>query len=292
MLNTELSDKTRPQSILVIGCGLIGTSLALAVHEVDPTMVLDGVEINPVYQEEAREKRVFRRVFAGFSEKMPSYDLAVLAVPVDIACALLPQALEKGALVMDVCSVKEAVCETAERLQARERFIPSHPMAGLASAGPNQATGGLFQDRPWLFIEGWTAAEHLLPLVQSMGARIEFLESASRHDETMAIVSHGIHLVSLSAMLAYGDALEAKGLSLAHLTGPAFRDITRLSASPSGFWASTLRANAQAVVEHVERVISRLQSFQSTLTAGGENELVELLDTARMMHEEWRGEQS
>lgn len=288
--NIDQMNTSRPQSILVIGCGLMGTSLALAIRQSDSSVILDGVEVNARNRELVLSKGVFRQVY----DHLPgnTYDLAVLAVPVDVACELLPQVLAKANLVMDVCSVKQTICETAEQLGARNKFAPTHPMAGLATAGPEYATPELFQERPWLLIEGWPASLELLPVISSLGARVEFLETPAHHDEAMAIVSHAIHLVSLSAMLAYGDARVLHEMSLARLTGPAFRDITRLSGSPSEFWLSTLLANTQPVVQQLDRIIHRLQAFQVALSSGNRTDLGELLDSARTLHEEWKGEQS
>lgn len=288
--------RNRPQSILVIGCGLIGTSFALAVKARDSEVVIDGVEINPLHFRSAQKHGVFSHLFENVADvSLPQntpYDLAVLAVPVDAACLLLEETLLKAQVVMDVCSVKEGICRTAEELGAREQFAPTHPMAGLATAGPEQATAELFRNRPWLFIEGWSASQQVISLVREIGARIEILENPSQHDEAMAVVSHAIHLVSLSAMLAYGEAEEGSSIALSHLTGPAFRDITRLSGSPSGFWVSTLLANRRSVTEHLNQIVGQLQKFEVALKNGNAQQLVELLDSARELHEKWKGELS
>lgn len=274
------------QSILVIGCGLIGTSLALALKKVFPKFSFDGVETDLNHRGIAREHGVFENIYEALPQR--SYDMAVLSVPIDIACTLLPTVMPLARLVMDVCSVKVPICEVANAMGYRPSFAPTHPMAGLASEGPEQAHADLFVDRPWLCMDDWPACHELTFLLSGIGARVQYIHNPADHDEAMAAVSHAIHLVSLSAMLAYGETQEGHDRSWAPLTGPGFRDVTRLSASPSGFWVSTLLANGPFVSRQLERVIAQLQTFQSVLSANDAKLLKERLEAARFMNEEWR----
>lgn len=275
-----------PQSILVIGCGLIGTSLALALKQAFPSFSFDGVELDSHHRDIARRHGVFDHLYETLPAKF--YDLAILSVPIDVACTLLGKVGQLARLVMDVCSVKVPICDVATNLGYGTSFAPTHPMAGLATEGPEQAHADLFVDRAWLCMDGWPACKEITFLLERIRARIEYIPTPADHDEAMAAVSHAIHLVSLSAMLAYGTTQAEPDRAWAALTGPGFRDITRLSASPSGFWVSTLLANAPFVTRQLERVITELQSFQSALSTNDGERLKERLETARLMNEEWR----
>ncbi|MCL6445892.1 MAG: prephenate dehydrogenase/arogenate dehydrogenase family protein [Alicyclobacillus sp.] len=289
-VSTETGQPAWPQTVLVIGCGLLGTSIALALKNAHSNVEIDGIEASPANLKGALARGPFRRVESRLSD-LPScdgcYDLAILAVPVDTAVELLPEVHNLATIVMDVCSVKQDVCTRAEHVGMKETFAPTHPMAGRAAGGPEAADASLFEGNVWILVRGWPACARLVPMLQELGSTVAWVEDAAEHDKAMAVVSHGIHLTSLSAMLAYQDATACSHGTWAALTGPGFRDITRLSASPPDFWTSTLLANRTAVLEQLERIIHRLQAFESTLAADDAVQLKVLLSEARAAHQDW-----
>ena len=280
---------------MIVGCGLLGTSFALALRSVQPACVIDGVEIDESHRQGALAKGVFDSVSTDFQNR--TYDLLVLAVSIDTACSMLPDVHSKASIILDLCSIKNPICKEAERLGLQERFAPTHPMAGAASEGPLHAYKDMFQGHPWVCIDGWSACETLKPLFESFGSNVVTVATAARHDEAMAAVSHAIHLISLSAMLAYDYARQTSkesdaAFQLASLTGPGFRDITRLSASPSGFWVSTLLQNQEYVTRQLDEVIRHLEGFRASIAGQDRVALQQRLDDARSAHQKWKGEVS
>ncbi|GGJ07460.1 prephenate dehydrogenase [Alicyclobacillus cellulosilyticus] len=279
--------------VLVIGCGLIGTSFALALRKTfGGQLEVDGVEPHPDHREALRTAGVFRAVYDRLPPAGPSprYDWAVLAVPVDKAAEMVPAASALAHWVMDVCSLKGPVCAAAREAGVAARFAPTHPMAGKAMGGPSAAEASLFAGQVWLVVEGWPAVSAVLPLLRATGAVIQPVASEREHDLAMAAVSHAIHLVSGAAMLAFHDAEKAAGAGgrWAAWTGPGFRDVTRLAGSPAGFWVATLLANREAVAAQLERVSARLGEFAAALQTGDAGRLASLLESARAVSEAWR----
>jgi prephenate dehydrogenase len=305
------ADGCWPSSLLVVGCGLIGTSLAMAWRERWPQTRLVGVEVNPHYRA-VSERLVLPRPADGprtldgfngegpkeaarvFDEVLPelpddSFQLAALAVPVDVACRLLPEVAQRAEVVFDVCSVKASIAKRAEDLGLRSQFAPTHPMAGAAVAGPEGARPDLFRGEAWLLIDGWPACVHMRGLLADLEARPLTVASAEQHDLAMAAVSHGVHLASLATMSAYDRALRDGGSEAwAGLTGPGFRDVTRLAASPPEFWVPTLLANRTAVSDQLRRVQAALEAFATALDEEDADRLEQLLREAREAHSAWR----
>jgi|GEM_PF-1865917 len=284
-----------PQSVLLVGCGLIGVSMVKALTAVLPDVLVDGVEPHEEHRGTAAKTGCFRRIEMDLSQVNrvgQTYDLVVLAVPVDVACDLLPQAGTLGEVVMDVCSVKTDICARAEELGLRRRFFPSHPMAGIASEGPSEATADLFKGRPWLGIAHWTVPFPVVELIAQLGSVWIALETAALHDGLMAVVSHSTHVVSLATMLAFREAVNhweppLSSTSAAMVCGPAFADVTRLAKSPPGFWTRTLLANRQTTVEHLRRTVGELQDFIDILETRDAVRLRRKLDSARNAHGRW-----
>lgn len=277
------------ESVLICGCGLIGTSLAMAWHSADLPISLYGVDPSPRHREVAMATGAFVSVNAS----MPSdkFDLIVLATPVDVACTQMTQVDAQATWMMDVCSVKKPLIEVANSLGRRNTFAPTHPMAGVAAEGPKEACATIFSGHPWIYLEDWPATAVVLPLIRATGARVVSIASAERHDAVMAACSHGVHLVSLSTMLMF-DAIANRTSPMGQFTGPGFRDVSRLSASPAGFWVSTLMANREHVLHALDVYTQQLQGFQWALQNGDEDTLRMLLEQARIARTQWEEEQS
>jgi prephenate dehydrogenase len=275
--------------ILVIGCGLLGTSLALALAGRKTKYVLYGADASSVHAAQAVKTGAFRQVYNAEAIPDIHFDVVILAVPVRAACTYLERAFTLGAIVVDICSVKSSICEAAEATPNRNRFAPTHPMAGKAVEGPTGADENLFSGHPWLYIRGWPAVEQIRPVLLDTGAIPIGIDTPALHDHAMAIVSHSIHLVSLAAMAAYGQTAKTSELPLDGLSGPAFRDITRLAASPSGFWVETLLENRNEVLAHLDKVTDAIASFREALRLNDKEKLANLLDEARSYHHVWRG---
>ncbi|WP_026962014.1 prephenate dehydrogenase [Alicyclobacillus herbarius] len=302
----------KPVSLLVIGCGLIGASIAMAWRKVEANARIVGVETNPDHRAQARslilpqnelnssgdgaqraETAAGQRVFDDVLDALPedTFDVGVLAVPVQAACHLLADVADRAHWVFDVCSVKQPLITRATELNLQERFAPTHPMAGAAAGGPLAARGDLFVGASWLVIAGWPACQRVETMFRAMGAYVVEVASAQEHDRAMAAVSHGVHVASLAVMTAYAQAItesHAQSNVWGQLTGPGFRDVTRLAASPSSFWVSTLLANREAVTAHIERIRGALGDFAQALMQNDAEEVARLLETARLHHEQWQ----
>lgn len=278
--------------ILIIGCGLLGTSLAMALTGRKTKYVLYGADVNLEHIELANQTEAFRQVFNAKAIPDVHFDVVFLAVPVRAACMYLERAFGLGSIVVDICSVKTLICETARNSADWGRFAPTHPMAGKAVEGPTGADGSLFTGQPWLYIRGWPAVEHILPLIADTGAVPIGIDTAEFHDHAMAIVSHSIHLISLSAMNAYGRVAKTSDFPLADLSGPAFRDITRLASSPSSFWVETLMENRTEIIEHLDKMAEAIRDFREALQFKDETSLASLLEEAQNHHHDWRGGQA
>ena len=253
-------------SAVVVGTGLIGTSIALALRE-------RGVAVGLVDQDPAAA-RLAADIGAGAvladglnaSVREPA-DLAVLAVPPAAAAPALAAA-QAGGLARwytDVASVKGAVLG-----QARARgcdlgsFVPGHPLSGRERSGPAAARADLFLGRPWVICPepdtapGAVAA--VLALVRCCRAQVVRL-SASEHDRYVALVSHAPHVVAASMAARLAGAAEPALL----LSGQGIRDVTRIAAGDSRMWAQILAANAGPVAEVLAAVAADLAATAEAL---------------------------
>ncbi|WP_442874627.1 prephenate dehydrogenase [Curtobacterium sp. 20TX0008] len=225
--------------VRVVGAGLLGASIGLALREKGVDVVLD--DVSPAALALAVDYGAGRRPADGDAP-----ELIVVAVPPDVVAAVVERELVAfpRAVVTDVASVKTG---PLERLRASgadvSRYIGSHPMAGRERSGPTAARADLFVGRPWV-IAGHDAISYqraavVEDLALDVGATVVPMEPDS-HDLAVAYVSHAPQLVST---LMAARLQEAPDGSL-DLAGGGVRDVTRIAASDPGLWVQIIGANA------------------------------------------------
>ena len=230
-----------PQSVLVIGCGLIGTSVALALREHDVDVHLDDVNRSNL------ELAVSRG--AGSPEPPAAPELVVVAVPPSDVVETVRHALETwpDAVVTDVASVKSDLATSIAALPGAERYVGSHPMAGSERSGPMAASGRLFEGRPWAVTppDGTGgAAVKLVEAVAELVGAVPITMDAASHDRAVALVSHVPHVLSVLAAARLAGAPQSH-LALCRAR-PARRHARLLQAMPP-CGSDILRSNAGEV---------------------------------------------
>ncbi|MER7111178.1 prephenate dehydrogenase [Streptomyces sp. NPDC000229] len=230
------------RSAAVVGTGLIGTSIALALRGRGVTTYL--IDTN------SEAARVAADLGAGIAESpREPVDLAVIAVPPQHVAAALKAHQQLAHDFTDAASVKELVQqEAAEAGCDLTRFVGGHPMGGREQSGPLAARDDLFQGRPWVLTPSpktrLQTIERAKTLAELCGARPVVMAHAE-HDRAVALTSHTPHLVSslLAARLLHGDP------SQLGLAGQGLQDVTRLAGGSVDLWTDILGSNAVAVAD-------------------------------------------
>lgn len=230
--------------VLVVGTGLLGTSLALALSASGVAVQLS--DTSPTSLALARDMGAGRVRSDG--DEAPQ--LVVVATPPDVAASVVLAQLSAfpEAVVTDVASVKQRVVAEVRAHAGQEvrRYVGSHPMAGRERSGAGAADCDLFVGRPWVIVpDGATPQAELVVrnLAVDVGAT-PLRMAAAEHDEAVAAVSHVPQLVS-SLLAARLEELPESALALA---GQGLRDTTRIAASDPRLWSAILVGNAGPVV--------------------------------------------
>ena len=257
------------ERVAIVGLGLIGGSLALAVRETWPVGLVIGVDDKLVL-----ERAMLRHaidVAADDPVVMAEADLVVLAAPVRSNLALLADLEEHvrgSAIVTDVSSTKRDVVEAARALPTRLTFIGGHPLGGAPRSGIDHARPDLFRDRPWLFTPSderqGEALERLRQFVTGFGA-VPHVLTPAEHDRLLAFLSHVPQLTASVLMHVVGGAIGEDGLAL---SGRGLADTTRLASSPADIWRDICATNADEVGLALEALIAELQSIRGNLADG------------------------
>ena len=268
------------QSVTIIGTGLIGTSIALALRRAGFEGQVTGIDRSPEEVVRARATGAFNEVTlnaAGDGLARHEADVIVLATPVLAILDWIEQlapVLHEGQLVTDAGSTKLRIAEAALRLgfnhPGRARFLPGHPMAGKETGGAALGDATLFQNAMWLFTPIAPAAapeQEWRVWVERMGARTRDLDP-TRHDELCAWISHLPQFLStaLAALLEerFGEDPQSRD-QIAAIGGRALRETTRLGASPYSMWRDVALTNTKAIAETLQTLEQELAHVRENL---------------------------
>ena len=254
------------QNIGIVGFGLIGGSIALAVRERWPSVRITAVDRPPVLAHAAGSGAIDRAA-RGVAE-LANADLVVLAAPVEQNVRLLPEVAAHSAdntVITDVGGTKRDIVTSADALPRSRAFVGGHPIGGAEHGGFAFARADLFRGRPWILTPGESSpqasVERLAGFVVSLGAKPTTMD-ADQHDRLMAFLSHLPQLTVSALMAVVGDAATASGLRLA---GRGLVDSTRLSSSPADVWREVCASNASDIGSALDMLIARLQQLRAGL---------------------------
>lgn len=244
--------------VAVVGLGLIGGSLALAVSA-------RGYDHSPEVRERARRRGI--DTADSLEDALAGAEIVVTAVPTGQTPALLRDisSIVPDAILTDTASLKKPMVAAAQTLRSSVRFVAGHPMAGARRHGIEAASPEIFRDRPWILTptarSDARAIEAVSNLVRSAGARPIVLE-AGRHDRAMTWISHLPHAVAASLARAAG---RETGADLAELAGPGFLDATRIAARRLELALELALADPEALASAIDSVREELGRLAGAL---------------------------
>jgi prephenate dehydrogenase len=257
------------ERVAIVGFGLIGGSLGLAIRQTWPSSLVIAVDSKSVIETAMR----MGAADVGGDDLVLAGDaqLIVLAAPVLANNALLGELAEYvagDALVTDVGSTKRATMTAAEALPPRLPFVGGHPLAGAAASGVDAARPDLFTGRPWLLTPPLErpapGLERLTAFVEALGA-LPRVTSADDHDRLLAYLSHLPQLVASALMDVVGTHAGESGLALA---GRGLRDTTRLAESPAAIWRDIARTNPDHLRAALDELIETLEAVKADVGGG------------------------
>lgn len=267
-----------PQKVVVIGTGMIGTSVALALRDRGATVWL--TDADPAAARLAADIGAGAELPGDGPPGGPA-DLAVLAMPPEAVAPALAAAQERSLArwYTDVASVKELPLARARELGCDlAPFAGGHPLSGRERSGPAAARADLFLGRPWAICPvpetAPEAVDAAVSLARACGAQ-PMRMSAADHDRWVALVSHAPHAVAA----AVAAQLENAPYDALALSGQGLRDVTRTAAGDTGLWTQILAANAAHAAEVLAAVAADLATASGALAkiAQGDEEAVKTL---------------
>ena len=254
----------------IVGLGLIGGSLGLDLRA--QGWDVQGLVHRAATAERARDRKLVTSVSTEPS-CLAGCDLVILALPIPLLLQPDPgllAALPQQAVVTDVGSVKQPVLEVWRRLHPR--FVPSHPMAGTASAGVEAGQANLFQGRPWIATPDSGTDRQAISVVRDLATSLGshwLTASAAEHDQAVALISHLPVLVSAALLAAVGNERDPAVRRLAmQLASSGFADTTRVGGGNPDLGVAMASSNAEAVLRGLAAYRWSLEQLEDAVLQG------------------------
>ena len=256
------------KTILVVGLGLIGGSMAMALKGFEDYEVVGAVRSRATY-DKAVERKAADRVTMDGPGELPRADVVILCQDPQGIAAFLREHADKfkpGALVTDVGGVKTAIMEAAKCLPESVDFIGCHPMAGKEKSGLDHAEATLFRNAHFIMTPGENSSAEHVALLERMAAHCGFRDvvntTPEHHDAIIAYTSQLMHVVAV-AVCDDPDLFDCRGYE-----GGSFRDCTRVAALDVPLWTQLFTMNAPALTKVIEQLEGRLRAYRKAIAEG------------------------
>ena len=258
--------------ITIIGVGLIGGSLGLALKEKNSNFKIVGID-----KQEIIEKAITRGAIdegtVNLEEGIKEADIVIIATSVKTILNILTQInpfLKKGCLVTDTGSTKQQIVQKANKVLSEDVFfVGGHPIAGSEKYGIESADPYLFHNKIYILTpthkNNLGAIEKISLLIKVIGAKKLILDPFE-HDKIVSAVSHLPQIIAVSLINAIGELdLRGNNNNYFKAVGEGFKDMTRIASSPYKMWEDICDINQENILEMIQKFKNYLEVIEDKL---------------------------
>lgn len=273
-------------NIGIIGLGLMGGSLGLALKKLPEKYTIIGYDHNPTHISDALRLKLVDNIVHDFNE-IKNCDVIILTIPVDaiIATAQTLTDIAPTCTIIDFGSSKEKISNSIP-LQIRTNFVTAHPMTGTEKFGPTAAIEGLYTEKTMVVCDveksGDLQKGVAIGIFKDIDAKIVFME-ANEHDRHAAFISHMPHTVSFA--LANTVMKQEDPKSIIALAGGGFRSMSRIAKSSPNMWEDIFRQNKTNLLDSLNAFTTELALCQKMIEDEAWNELHQWMIEANKLHD-------
>ncbi|MGX2984184.1 prephenate dehydrogenase [Helicobacter sp. 23-1048] len=252
----------------IIGLGLIGGSMGLALKELGIFSCVAGYDASPMHSQQALSLGLVDECISK-EELLAGGDVIFLATPVEAICEILrtltPKDIKPSCTIIDLGGTKSKIIDSVPK-SIRKNFVAAHPMSGTEFYGPKAALPHLFKNKIMIVVDSEKSGEIQLKRAREIflgiGSKIIKMDATS-HDKHIALISHMPHIVSFS--LANAVLKQENPQMILALIGGGFRSMTRLSKSSPQMWGDIFKQNTQNLLDSITSFQNELQKAKTLI---------------------------
>jgi cyclohexadieny/prephenate dehydrogenase len=260
------------KKICIVGCGLIGSSLARAIKKNNLAEEIVSSNRSDSVNKKVIELKIVNDSSSDTKKMVDGSDLIVIATPLSSYEAVIlkiKDSLKSGAILTDVGSVKESIINLVEKnIPESISWIPSHPIAGTEESGPESGFSGLFQNRWCILTPSKKSKEKDIALLQTfwekIGSKVDIME-AKQHDYILSITSHIPHLIAYNIVNTSLNIQDEKESAIVKYSAGGLRDFTRIAASNPIMWRDIFIQNKKNTTTMIDKFIKNLEDMKKAI---------------------------
>ena len=260
------------KKICIIGCGLIGSSLARAVKKNNLAKKIVSSNRSETVNKKVLELKIVDNSSSDTKKMVEESDLIVIATPLssyENVILQIKDSLKSGVILTDVGSVKENIINLVEKnIPENISWIPSHPIAGTEDSGPEAGFSELFKNRWCILTPSKKAKEKDINLLQTfwekLGSKVDIME-AKQHDYILSITSHLPHLIAYNIVNTSLNIQDEKESTIVKYSAGGLRDFTRIAASNPIMWRDIFIQNKKNTSEMISKFIENLENLKEAI---------------------------
>jgi prephenate dehydrogenase len=260
------------KKIIIIGVGLIGGSLGLALKKKNPKFKITGIDKLEII-EKAIARGAIDEGTINLENGIKEADILIIATPVKTIIDLLPRInpfIKKGCIVTDTGSTKGQIVETAEKILSKDvYFVGGHPIAGSEKYGIDSADPHLFQDKTYILTPtndtNLLALKKIFLLIKIINAKRLILDPLE-HDRIVGAVSHLPQIMAVSLTNMIGElGQQENNDNYFKAIGEGFKDMTRIASSPYKMWEDICETNQENILKMIQEFRNYLRIIEDKL---------------------------
>lgn len=269
--------------VTIVGVGLIGGSMGLALKENGIAKKVIGVESNPEHRQKALNRGLVDEII-DLENAVDASDLVILTIPVNALMNIVPAVLDKvdKQIVMDAGSTKSGLLEAINTHPKRGRFVATHPMWGTEYSGPEAAVKGAFVSKATVICNREESDKDAIEIVEriyrALGMHLVYMNAVD-HDVHVAYVSHISHITSFALANTVLEK-EKEEEAIFELASGGFESTVRLAKSNPAMWVPIFKENRENVLDVLNEHISQLRKFKACLEKENYEYLTDLIEQA------------
>ncbi len=260
------------KKVCIIGCGLIGSSLARAIKKNNLAKKIVSSNRSEVVNKKVKELKIVDDSSADTKKIANGSDLIIIATPLssyEDVILKIKDILNPGIILTDVGSVKENIINLVEKnIPDNISWIPSHPIAGTEESGPEAGFSELFNNRWCILTPSKKANEKDISLLkdfwEKIGSKVDIME-AKQHDYILSVTSHIPHLIAYNIVNTSLNIQDEKESSIVKYSAGGLRDFTRIAASNPIMWRDVFIQNKMNTSKMIDKFIENLKDLKKAI---------------------------
>ena len=279
--------------VCIIGCGLIGSSLARAIKKNNLSNKIVSSNRSEATNKRVIELRIVDDSSTNIKKMVKDSDLVIIATPLssyESVILKIKDSLKNGSILTDVGSVKEKIINLVEKFVPMDvSWIPSHPIAGTEESGPNAGFAELFNNRWCIITPSEKAKKQDIKILEAfwkkIGSKVDIMD-VKQHDYILSITSHIPHLIAYNIVNTSMSIQNEKNTTIVKYSAGGLRDFTRIAASNPIMWRDIFIQNKKNTAKMINKFIKNLEDLKVAIENEDGKKLEEIFTKTKKIRKE------